>query len=423
MGARGDAATHRRMGAATYRGLGAAGRVARGFRLVACGGWLLASGCSDGTRRSATEPAPYELVEVPVAGHTLRVPRGFAVEVYAENLPGARWLALGPGGVPHLSVPEDGRVVRLPDADGDGRADSAVIVATGLRLPHGLAFRGDTLYVADEPRVVRLVPGIAAPQVVVPNLPCCGVHWSRTIAFGPDGRLYIAAGSSCNICTESDPRRAAITRYNADGTGEEIFARGLRNSVGIAFHPTTGELWATNNDRDWLGDELPPERINIVRAGGFYGWPQCYLPNTPNPEYAGADCSQVEPPAITFQAHSAPLGITFYAGTQFPAEYRGDAFMAYHGSWNRTVPTGYKVVHVNVVNGRPESIRDFVTGFQSGEGLGWIVRSTIGFLLPSGMRAWGRPVALLELPDGSLLFSDDDGGRVFRVRHVGAREP
>jgi glucose/arabinose dehydrogenase len=341
------------------------------------------------------------MVEVAVAGRTVSVPRGFTVEVYAEGLPGARWLALGPDGLPYVSQPSAGRVIRLPDDDGDGRADSVVDVVTGLDRPHGLAFRGDTLYVAETGRVVRLVPGVATPQVMVDGLPTGG-HWTKTLVFGPDGMLFVSIGSSCNVCDEADPRRAAVMRYRADGSAAERFAWGLRNSVGLAFHPVTGELWATNNDRDWLGDDLPPERINILRVGRYYGWPECYLPLASNPEYPDAACSGVEPPAIAFQAHSAPLGIAFYTADRFPPEFRGDAFMAYHGSWNRTVPTGYKLVHVNVVAGRPESIRDFVTGFRTATG-----------------ETWARPVSLLVMPDGTLLVSDDHGGRVFRVRYVG----
>ena len=351
----------------------------------------------------AAAQAPANLVSVQVAGQTVQVPPGFAVDVYSQGLRGARFMALGPDGTPYLSITRAGRVVKLPDADGDGRADTVVTVAEGLNLPHGLAFRGDTLYVAENNRVVRFRPGSATPEVVVADLPGRGGHFTRTIVFGPtDGKLYVSVGSSCNICDESDPRRAAVLRYDLDGSGEEIFAHGLRNSVGIAFNPATGELWGTNNDRDNLGDDLPPDRINILHQGGYYGWPRCYLPGKPNPEYATADCSRVEAPAIAFQAHSAPLGIAFYTGTQFPPAYRGGAFAAFHGSWNRSVPTGYKVVYVRVENGRPASSGDFVTGF-----------------LPAGGTAWARPVDVLMARDGSLLVSDDTGGYVFRVHYVG----
>jgi len=354
-------------------------------------------------RPAAAQATPGARVTIQVAGHAVRVPPGFTVDVYAEGLRGARFMALGPDGVPYLSLSRAGRVVKLPDRDGDGRADTVVEVARGLDIPHGLAFRGETLYVAETKRVVRLVPGAAAPQVVVPDLPHGSGHFTRTVVFGPDGRMYVSVGSSCNICDETDPRRAAVLRFDPSGGALEIFAHGLRNSVGLAFDPATGELWGTNNDRDLLGDDLPPDRVNILHQGGNYGWPQCYLPGHPNPEYPSADCGHLAEPAITFQAHSAPLGIAFSTGTQFPAEYRGGAFVAFHGSWNRSVPTGYKVVYVRQEGGKPVAIGDFLTGF-----------------LPEGASdPWARPVDLLVLRDGSLLVSDDYGGRVFRVRYAG----
>ncbi|PYO84603.1 MAG: hypothetical protein DMD68_06395, partial [Gemmatimonadetes bacterium] len=289
----------------------------------------------------------------------------------------------------------------------DGVAESRTVVLTGLLGPHGIAFRGDTLYVAEEDGVKRYDPGVASPVQLVSNLPTGG-HSTRSIAFSPDGLyMYVSIGSSSNIDPETDTLRAAVMRYNLNGTGGRVFARGLRNSVGIAINPTTGALWATNNDRDNIGpttaatDSLPPERINILLDGKNYGWPQCYLPNRPNPEYASADCSTVTAPAITFTAHSAPLGIAFYTGTMFPAGYQGDAFVAYHGSWNRSVPTGAKVVRVHVQGGVPVSITDFVVGWQ---------------LEPSGSR-WGRPAGLLVLPDGSLLITDDSSGRIWRVSY------
>lgn len=329
----------------------------------------------------------------------LRVPTGFAVSVFAPNLGGVRYLVVGPDNVVYASRPDAGVIVKLPDANHDGIADSAVVVARGLREPFGIAFRGDTMYVAEMTSVKRFDPGAAAPVTVVPRLPSGG-HSTRTVVFGPDGRMYVSVGSSCNLCDESDSMRAAVLQFNPDGSGGRVFARGLRNSVGLAFHPTTGELWATNNDRDNLGDEVPPERINIVKDGRYYGWPRCYLPGTRNPEYSNADCSTVEPPAITFQAHSAPLGLAFYGGTTFPREYRGDVFVAYHGSWNRSVPTGAKVVRVRVNGGRPVGVEDFIVGWQR----------------PDGSR-WGRPVGVVSAPDGALLVSDDMGGKIWRVSY------
>lgn len=361
--------------------------------VLACGG------------EPASGQVPTGMVPQEIAGRTLYLRSGFHTGLFADNLRGVRNLVLGPGGAVFAALQGPGKVVKLVDGNGDGVADSIVDVATGLDGPFGVAFRGDTMYVAEETQIGRWVPGNPTPQTVVTGLPSGG-HSTRTIVFGPDGLLYVAVGSSCNVCEESDPRRAAVTRFNADGSGEVRFATGLRNSVGLAFNPSTNELWATNNDRDNIGgmntgitDDLPPERLNILKSGRFYGWPECYLPGQRNPEYPTAKCDTVEPPTITFQAHSAPLGMTFYTGTRFPG-YQGDAFVAFHGSWNRTVPTGAKVVRVKVQNGRAVSVEDFVTGWQ----------------LANGSR-WGRPVAPLALPDGSLLISDDTGGRIWRVTY------
>ena len=335
------------------------------------------------------------------ADRTLRVPDGFKISVFAQNLQGVRYLELGPDKAIYASQPASGLVVKLTDRNNDGVADTTVTVASGLGGPFGLAFRGDTLYVAEVRRVIRFAPGRAEPEVLISNIPAGG-HSTRTILFGPDGKLYLSVGSSCNLCDERDSLRATVSQFNPDGSGGRIFAKGLRNTVGMAFNPTTGELWGNNNDRDNLGDDIPPEHVNIIKDGRNYGWPQCYLPGKQNPEYGSADCSQVEPPALTVQAHTAPLGLAFYTGTQFPREFRGDAFMTLHGSWNRSVPVGAKVVRVQVDSGgrRATGVDDFITGWQ----------------LPDGSR-WGRPVGLLVLPDGSLLVSDDMGGKIWRVTY------
>lgn len=333
-----------------------------------------------------------------VAGNALVLPRGFRIDVFAERLDGVRFMALAADGAVYATLTGAGRVVRLVDA-GTGQLATVDTVATGLRLPHGIAFRGDTMYVAEEHRIVRFLPGADRPEVVVSGLPEGGVHRTRTLVFRGD-EMFVSVGSSCNLCDERDARRAAVLRYLPDGSGEELFATGLRNSVGLAVHPETGALWATNNDRDRLGDDRPPDRVNMLAEGGFYGWPQCYLPDTPNPEYQheAARCASVIGPAVTLPAHTAPLGLAFYTGSLFPREYHGDLLVALHGSWDRSFPVGYEVVRVPVRGGVPAGEpRAFVSGWQVGR------------------RWWGRPVDVLVLPDGRVLISDDHGGRVFAV--------
>ncbi len=351
-------------------------------------------------------------VAAPATDQTaLRLPPGFAIGIFARDLGRARFLTLDPRGTLLVSVPRSGHVLALPDDDGDGRADRAVTVIEGLDLPHGLAFHGDRLYIAETGRVVRVGydpatrRALGAPEVVVPDLPSRGGHWTRTIAVGPDRRLYVSVGSSCNNCEERDGRRAAIMRYNADGSGETRFATGLRNAVGLAFRPGTAELWASVNGRDWLGDDRPAEYVTRVEEGGSYGWPYCHWEVdgrlVPDPDLGSPGrCRSVSRPSLLYQAHTAPLGIAFYTGTQFPAEYRGNLFVALHGSWNRSTPTGYKVIRVRVDGDSPRA-EDFATG--------WL----------AGRRAWGRPVDLAVARDGSLLVSDDAQGVVYRITYTG----
>ncbi|PYM61773.1 MAG: sorbosone dehydrogenase [Candidatus Rokuibacteriota bacterium] len=340
----------------------------------------------------------------------IRLPPGFAIDVFAKDLGHPRFLAFDPAGTLLVSVPRAGRIVALPDRNGAGRADGADPVVEGLDLPHGLAFHGGMLYVAETGRVVRLGydpathRAVGTPQVVVAGLPARGSHWTRTIAFGPDGRLYVSVGSSCNVCEERDARRAAVTRYAADGTDGKPYATGLRNAVGLAFRPGTGELWATVNGRDWLGDDRPSEYVTRLEEGGFYGWPYCHWAGgilMIDPDLGSAErCRKVARPNLEYQAHSAPLGLAFYTGTQFPTEYRGNLFVALHGSWNRAVPTGYKVIRVRLDGATPKA-EDFATG--------WLI----------GARAFARPVDLAVGPDGSLFLSDDTRGLVYRISYRG----
>ena len=336
----------------------------------------------------------------------VQVPQGFAVSVFADGLSGVRMLELGPDDRLYAVRSSAGEVVRF-ELNEDGTASGGpAVVASGLRQPFGLAFRDGDLYVGETHQVIRLTgPGFTQETIIVPGLPTGG-HWTREIEFGPDGRLYVSVGSSCNLCEEGDERRAAVVRYAADGSGEEIVGVGLRNAVGLAFHPVTGELWASQNERDRLGDDVPAEELNIMVPGGAvedFGWPYCYQNGIPNPEYADAQrCAATVAPALEMQAHSAPLGMAFYNRDQFPTEYRGDLFLAFHGSWNRSEPTGYKVVRIRVEDSQPVSYEDFATGWLTGTGT-----------------VLGRPVAVEVGPDGSLYMSDDGAGRIWRVRWVG----
>ena len=340
-------------------------------------------------------------------GPKLKVPPGFAIDVFADKVGSVRFMAIDPAGTLLVSEPSAGRVLALPDKNGRGKADSVQTVVTGLDQPHGLAFHEGALYVAETSRVQRFAYDPATMKATQPTLltrlPAGGGHWTRTVVFGPDGLMYVSVGSSCNVCRESDKRRAAVLRFNADGSGEQLFASGLRNAVGLAFHPTSGVLWATVNERDWRGDDVPPDYVTEIREGAAHGWPDCMTVRgrviTDTSFAKGATCDKVTPPTVEIQAHSAPIGLTFYTGTQFPAEYRGSLFVAYRGSWNRSLPTGYKIVRLRLRDGQPPAVEDFATG--------WL----------EGTSAWGRPVDLVVGRDGALYLSDQGAGRIYRITH------
>jgi glucose/arabinose dehydrogenase len=345
---------------------------------------------------------------VNTTGLPLTIPAGFKIETFASGLGPVRFMAFDPQGVLVATVTGDGKVIALPDLDGNGQADKTITLLEGLTSPHGLAFRSGFLYIAQTESLTKYEYRTTAPGVInagtgvpVTDLPPAGRHFTRTIVFGPDGKLYVSAGSSTNNDPETDQRRAAITQYNEDGSGGVLFATGLRNSVGLAWHPVTHELWATDNGRDYLGDDLPPDEINIIKQGGDYGWPYAYDSQVPDPMYNdAARAAGTIAPKIEIQAHSAPLGLRFYTGDAWGSEYKNNLFVAYHGSWNRTVPTGYKVVRF-ILSGPSYS--------QAGSQIDFIT----GWLTPDG--ALGRPVDVIQGPDNALYISDDKSGSIYKV--------
>ncbi len=351
------------------------------------------------------------------SGVGLQLPTGFHAELFAEGLEDARWLAVAPNGDVFLAESRAGRITLLRDGVGRGRADLKTTFAEGFDRPHGLTFHDGYLYVGDVRGVWRLryQPGQTAadgpPEAVTPPhaLGDAGGHWTRTVVFSPAGdHFFVAIGSRSNI-GEDPPPRATIQEFAAGGGGQRTFASGLRNPVGMAFRPGTDELWAVVNERDGLGDGLVPDYLVRLRDGGFYGWPYSYLGDHPQPGFADMRpdlAKRAIVPDLLFRSHSAPLGLVFYDGNQFPAEYRGDAFVALHGSWNSAQPTGYMLVRVHFAAGDPgKSYQVFATGFRLGG--------------ESTAKVWGRPVGLAVAKDGSLLVADDAGQTVWRISYQG----
>jgi glucose/arabinose dehydrogenase len=275
-----------------------------------------------------------------------------------------------------------------------------VPILTNLSVPHGVAFAGDVMYVAETHRILRLPiwwDGKSAQEIA--QLPGGEHHATRTLAVGPDNALYASIGSSCDVCVERDPQRATVWRFELDGSGGAPFARGLRNAVGLAWEPATGRLWVTDNERNELGEDIPPDELDVLRAGGDYGWPACWGQRTVHPGFGSPErCAGTEPPALELPAHSAPLGLAFYTGDRFPPEYQGGLFVALHGSALRENAVGYNVLYVPVENGQPGTPREFARG--------WLV----------GDDSWGRPVAPFVSRDGSLYVTDDKAGAVYRIR-------
>jgi len=337
----------------------------------------------------------------------LHVPPGFTVTLYADGVANARAMAWGDRGTLFVGSMGAGKVYAMRDDDHDGRADSVRVVASGLKLPVGVAFRDGALYVSAVDRILRF-DGIEAkrdaapkPVVVVNDLPADTMHGWRYLAFGPDGKLYVPIGAPCNACDK--PGYARLLRMNPDGSAREDVALGIRNTVGFAWSPQTKHLWFTDNGRDLLGDDVPDDELNVVTAPKqHFGFPYCHAGDVPDPQFGkGKSCRDYVPPAARLGAHVASLGIAFYTGTKFPAAYRGNAFIAEHGSWNRSSKSGYRVVRVEIDGDKVLRVTPFLTGFLDGQ------------------NALGRPVAVTVTPDGALLVSDDDQGAIYRIAYTG----
>lgn len=338
---------------------------------------------------------------------SLHLPPGFRANVYAYNLVGVRFFTFGPDGTLYAAIRGPGQIVAFSGVDAQGRAQRTWVVADGLFDPTSVVYHDGALYVGEQTRVTRLPLGpdgkATGRQVIVDNLPKGGNHVTRTALFGPDGALYVSIGSSCNDCVETDPHRASVWRYNPDGSGGRPYARGLRNAVGMAINPSTDEIWVTDMGRDLMGDDTPPETIYALKDGANYGWPYCHAGTIIDPDLGHpGSCDGVQQPLLDMQAHSAPLGLAFYTAQQFPARWRG-LFVAFHGSWNRTVPTGYKVVYI------PLDPSGHVAGPAEDFATGWL----------QGSDASGRPVGLAVGPDGALYVSDDKANMIYRIAYSG----
>lgn len=337
----------------------------------------------------------------------LRLPQGFRIGVVTDDVPGARAMTMSPSGTLFVGSQSEGKVYAVTDALGG--KPRVRVVATGLRMPVGVAFRDGSLYVSAVSKIVRVdniearLDNPPAPVVVSDRFPTDGHHGWKFIAFGPDGYLYVPVGAPCNICAPDENRYANIMKMKPDGTDLQVVARGVRNTVGFDWHPATRELWFTDNGRDRMGDDVPDDELNRATAAGqHFGYPYCHAGNVADPEYGSKrPCSEFVAPVARLGAHVAALGMRFYTGTQFPQAYRNNVFIAEHGSWDRSEPSGYRVVRVVLdASGKATAHDVFAQG--------WL----------RGGRPWGRPADVLVAPDGSLLVSDDMAGAIYRIRYA-----
>ncbi len=341
----------------------------------------------------------------------IKLPAGFTIDVFAE-VENARSMAISPSGIIYVGNRDKDKVYAVKDLDGDYKADKKWVIASGLNMPNGVAFKDGDLYVAEVSRIIKFA-GIEsklsappAPVVITKDYPTETHHGWKYIAFGPDGKLYVPVGAPCNICESKDEIYATITRINADGSGREVFAKGIRNSVGFTWHPDTKAIWFTDNGRDSMeGEDLPSCELNTApKAGMHFGYPYCHAGDVKDPEFGSKRaCSDFEKPADKLGGHVAPLGLKFYTGSMFPASYKNQLFVAEHGSWDRKPKNGYNVTLVKLNNGVVSGHEAFASG--------WLDEAT--------QKVWGRPVDVLVLPDGSMLVSDDQANVIYRISYKG----
>ena len=402
---------HRSRNIARLAALAAA--AALGFGLCATG----SAQQGDGTNVpiSTNVFKPDKVPATPDRVRALKAPDGFTVSVFANGLKNARIVAVAPDGTVYVSRRDQGDVVMLKDRDGDGKADDAGVIVASRAGAHGLAIRDNKLYIATVKEVfvapINTDGTLGALEMLIGDLPDAGQHPNRTLAFGPDGMLYISAGSTCNACNESNPENATLLRASPDGKSRTIFAHGLRNTIGFAWHPRTGELWGMDHGIDFLGDEVQPEELNKLEAGKMYGWPHIWGDGGVNPqstpigEITKAQWKSLSTPmTLGTTAHAAPMQMLFYPGGSFPAEYTGDAFVTMRGSWNRNPASGYEIVRIRFSGGQPQRFEPFVTGF----------------LTDGGQTHIARPVGLAVAKDGALLMADDANGVIYRVAYRNA---
>ena len=383
------------------------------FTLVLTSLFITAFSCKQ-AKEEKKEAAPTQEIaeEAGLPLHRLNLPEGFTIKTFAEGIDEARSMALGDEGTLFVSTRKEKRVYAIQDTDGDFKADNVIVLDTTFNVPNGIAFRDGSLYVAEVNRLLRFddieanLNNPPEPVVVYDDYPTEFHHGWKYIAFGPDGKLYVPVGAPCNICESEDERFASITRMDPDGSNREIYARGVRNSVGFTWHPESGELWFTDNGRDMMGDDIPPCELNrVTEAGQHFGYPYCHGGTIKDPEFGDKyPCSDFVPPAQNLGPHTAPLGVKFYTGQMFPEEYRGHAFIAEHGSWNRSSKIGYRISLVKIKDNEAVSYETFLDG--------WLDEAS--------QEVFGRPVDLLVLEDGSMLISDDYGDAIYRLSYEGS---